>query len=51
MKKSREQIKTECMEEAEKLFDELMSWDEENEAPNMTQHELSRNAHGRIPCR
>ena len=39
MKKSREQQKAEYMEEAEKLFDELMTWDDENEAPNMTQIE------------
>lgn len=39
MKKSQEQQKAEYMEEAENLFDELMTWDEENEAPNMTQIE------------
>lgn len=39
MKKSREQLKAEYMEEAEKLFDELMAWEDENQAPNMTQIE------------
>jgi len=39
MRKSREQQKAEYMTEAEELFDELMAWDDENEAPNMTQIE------------
>jgi hypothetical protein len=39
MKKSREHQKAEYMKEAEELFDELMDWSDENEAPNMTQIE------------
>ena len=39
MKKSKEQLKTEFMAEAEELFDELMEWDEQTEKPNLTQIE------------
>lgn len=39
MKTSQEQLKAAYMEEAEKLYDELMTWNAENEAPNMTEIE------------
>jgi len=39
MKKSREALKAEFVEEAETLFDELMTWDEENAEPDLTQIE------------
>ena len=39
MKKSREEPKAEYLEEAEKLFDKLMIYEDENEAPIMTQIE------------
>ena len=39
MKKSRENLRSEFLAEAEELFDELMDWDDENERPNLTQIE------------
>lgn len=39
MKENRTKLKAEFMTEAEELFDELMAWDDENEAPNLTQIE------------
>lgn len=39
MKKSREQLKTAFMVEAEELFDELMEWDEQTREPELTQIE------------
>jgi uncharacterized protein with PIN domain len=39
MKKSREQLKAEFIEEVEELFDELMAWDEQTQEPNLTQIE------------
>ena len=39
MKKSREQLKTAFMVEAEELFDELMEWDEQTREPDLTQIE------------
>ena len=39
MKKSREQLKTAFMVEAEELFDELMEWDEQTREPDLTQNE------------
>lgn len=39
MKKSREQLKAAFMVEAEEMFDELMEWDEQTRAPDLTQIE------------
>ncbi|MBT7323836.1 MAG: hypothetical protein HN855_01605 [Anaerolineae bacterium] len=39
MKRSRERLKVEFLEEAEELFDELMAWDENTPEPNLTQIE------------
>jgi Zn-finger nucleic acid-binding protein len=39
MKKNREKLRAEFLAEAEELFDELMEWDDENEAPDLTQIE------------
>jgi uncharacterized protein with PIN domain len=39
MKKDREKLRAEFMAEAEELFDELMTWDEQHQKPNMTQIE------------
>ena len=39
MKKNREKLEAEFLAEAKELFDELMDWDNENEAPNLTQIE------------
>jgi hypothetical protein len=39
MKKNRAQMEAEFLAEAKELFDELMDWDDENEAPNLTQIE------------
>jgi uncharacterized protein with PIN domain len=39
MKKNREKLEAEFLAEAKDLFDELMDWDDENAAPNLTQIE------------
>ena len=39
MKSNREKLREEIVAEAEELFDELMKWEDENKAPNMTQIE------------
>jgi len=39
MKKSREQLKVAFMVEAEALFDELMEWDDQTQAPDLAQIE------------
>ena len=39
MKKSREQLKAAFMVEAEELFDELMDWNDQTQAPDLTQIE------------
>ena len=39
MKPDREKLREEFLAEAGELFDELMDWDDETEAPNMTQIE------------
>ncbi len=39
MRKSREEIKGEMMKEAEEVIDELLSWEEETEKPNLSQVE------------
>ena len=39
MKPNREKLREEFLAEAGELFDELMDWDDETEAPNMTQIE------------
>ena len=39
MKKNREELQAEFLAEAKELFDELMDWDDANEAPNLTQIE------------
>jgi uncharacterized protein with PIN domain len=39
MKRKREKLREEFLAEAGELFDELMDWDDETEAPTMTQIE------------
>ena len=39
MKRSREQLRAELLAAAEEKIDELLDWNEETEAPNMTQIE------------
>lgn len=39
MRKSREEIKGELMKEAEGVIDELLSWENETEKPNLSQVE------------